>query len=68
MADEQQATCHISAKLFYVSSPLASNGKNNHPEEQLHEENHLNSLTEISSAQVSRFKKKKKQVDKILSF
>jgi hypothetical protein len=38
MADEQQATCHISAKLFYVSSPLASNGKNSQPEEQLHGE------------------------------
>jgi hypothetical protein len=38
MADEQQAMDHISAKLFYVSSQLASNKKNSQPEERLHGE------------------------------
>jgi hypothetical protein len=38
VANEQQATYHISAKLFYVSSQLSSNKKNSQPEEWLHGE------------------------------
>jgi hypothetical protein len=38
MEDEQQATYHISAKSFYVSSQLSNNKKNSQLEERLHGE------------------------------